>query len=68
VRNSKGQEGFLPAIVFLIPPPDRAAILASYRLRQDLMAAWKETMQTAKVIAKQLMATYYSAKNPKKVK
>ena len=31
VRNSSGVEGFLPAIIFLIPPPDRDIVQQARR-------------------------------------
>ncbi|ELT90303.1 hypothetical protein CAPTEDRAFT_205084 [Capitella teleta] len=64
VRNSRGQEGYLPAIIFLIPPPDREAILKSFQLRQDLMTAWKESLQTAKLLSKQLISKYFAENDP----
>ena len=36
VRNSRGQEGQVPAVCFLVPPPDREAIAYAESLQQRL--------------------------------
>jgi len=45
VRNGKGQEALIPAVIVLIPGPDRDVIETAARLRLQLLAAWTNAVK-----------------------
>lgn len=51
VRNSTGQEGLIPAVCFVIPPPNKEAIHLAETLRQDLhrlRGLWRDKQRQLK--------------------
>ena len=60
IRNSIGQEGMIPALVFLIPPPDREAVLNAQRLRHQLLVTWRDCVYVIKMEARRFMDSYFS--------
>ena len=48
----------VPALVFLVPPPEREAVNLASRTRQQLLASWQACVQLLKKNARRFLSEY----------
>ena len=54
----------VPALVFIVPPPEKEAVNLASRTRQQLLASWQACVQLLKKNARRFLSDYM--KNNKK--